>query len=77
MSLSINYWDKPCASKGFISYRYKGRYGYIMIGAYSHSDALNEVRRSTFGEPDINILEIYCDIAKKYINVNNLPTNAQ
>lgn len=39
--------DKPMAAIGLTSYRYKGRYGYIMIGARNTADALNEAKRST------------------------------
>lgn len=41
-----NYWDKPCASAGLTSYRYKGQYGWIMIGAKNTQDALQEALRS-------------------------------
>ncbi len=43
-----NSWgtDKPLAVKGFISYRYAGNYGWIMIGAKDHADALREANRS-------------------------------
>ena len=40
-------WDRPCAVAGLTSYRYRGRYGYIMIGATSDEDAEREARRST------------------------------
>jgi hypothetical protein len=39
--------DKPMASEGLISYRYKGRYGWIMIGAKTDTEALSEAQRST------------------------------
>ncbi len=38
--------DRPLADKGFTSYRAKGPYGHIMIGAKDHEDALKEARRS-------------------------------
>lgn len=41
------YWDKPCAAGGLISYRYRGQYGWIMIGARNNVDALAEASRST------------------------------
>lgn len=34
------------AAPGLISYRCKGRYGWIMIGAHDHADAMREARRS-------------------------------
>jgi len=39
--------DKPLAVTGLTSYRCQGRYGWIMIGAKNHEDALNEARRSS------------------------------
>jgi hypothetical protein len=39
--------DKPCAAHGLTSYRYKGRYGWIMIGARDDADALREAERSS------------------------------
>lgn len=39
--------EKPLAVKGLTSYRLKGRYGWIMIGAKNHEDAMNEAARST------------------------------
>lgn len=38
---------RPCAAAGLISYRYRGPYGWIMIGAKDDADALREARRST------------------------------
>ena len=43
--------DRPLAVKGLVSYRYRGPFGWIMIGAKDDSDALNEARRS-LEEPD-------------------------
>ena len=49
--------DKPLADHGLISYRYRGRYGWIMIGATDTDDALNEASRSTAGECLIDNLQ--------------------
>lgn len=38
--------DRPLAAPGLISYRCKGRFGWIMIGAKDHDDAMREARRS-------------------------------
>ena len=38
--------DKPLAGEGLTSYRYKGPYGFIMIGAKDHQDAVKEAQRS-------------------------------
>lgn len=34
----MNTFDKPLADHGLISYRYRGRYGWIMIGAKDDTD---------------------------------------
>lgn len=47
--------DKPLASAGFTSYRCKGRYGWIMIGARDDVDAIREARRS---DPDADVLDL-------------------
>lgn len=39
--------DRPMASKGLTSYRIKGKYDYIMIGAKDVPDALKEAQRSS------------------------------
>lgn len=45
--MSGDYWDRPCAAHGLRSYRYAGRYGWIMIGAKDAAGALREAARST------------------------------
>jgi hypothetical protein len=35
------------AAHGLLSYRYKGRYGWVMIGASDHLKAIKEAQRST------------------------------
>lgn len=52
--------DRPLAAPGLISYRYKGRYGWIMIGARDEADALREVARSTRDPITRDRLEIWC-----------------
>ena len=32
--------NRPCAISGLTSYRLKGRYGWILIGATDHQDAI-------------------------------------
>lgn len=45
--------DKPLAAPGLTSYRCKGRFGWIMIGAKDHEDALKEAHRSSdFVKPE-------------------------
>lgn len=53
--------SKPLAAKGYISYRYKGRYGWIMIGAKNTLDALNEAKRSTSTPVTLNNLQIWSE----------------
>ena len=38
--------EKPLATRGLTSYRYRGTYGWIMIGATCIADALREADRS-------------------------------
>lgn len=44
---SMHLTDRPLAAPGLTSYRCKGRYGWIMIGATDREDALREARRSS------------------------------
>jgi hypothetical protein len=39
--------NTPMASNGLITYRYRGRYGFIYIGAFTDTEALSEAQRST------------------------------
>lgn len=55
----IEFWNKPCAGPGLVSYRYRGRFGYVMIGARDVSDALREVTRSIGYEGSIVCLEVW------------------
>lgn len=52
--------EKPLAGDGLTSYRYRGPYGYVMISARDHQDALNEARRSlTEGDATIDNLQVW------------------
>lgn len=51
--------ERPLATDGFTSYRYKGRYGWIMIGARSVEDALKEASHSTSEEVIIDNLQVW------------------
>lgn len=51
--------DRPLADKGLTSYRYRGRYGWVMIGARDNQDALNEAKRSVGGPVSIDNLEAW------------------
>ncbi len=61
--------DKPLAGPGLTSYRYKGRYGYVMIGAVNTEDALREARRSIEGPALINNLDIWGGRSARYVPV--------
>lgn len=50
---------EPLAVPGLESYRYRGRYGWIMIGAKSDEEALREAARSTVGEVSRGNLEVW------------------
>ena len=55
---------------GWTSYRYASRYGYIMIGATSTQDALNEADRSlTQGAATVERLEIWNALTGLYEKV--------
>lgn len=55
----MNMTDKPMAAPGLISYRYRGRYGWIMIGALDDADALREANRSTDGPVTMDNLQVH------------------
>jgi len=58
--------ERPCAAPGWTSYRY----GYIMIGATSTRDALNEAGRSlTQGAATVERLEIWNALTGLYEKV--------
>ena len=57
--------DRPLADKGLKSYRLKGRYGHIMIGAKDHDDAMREAARST-DDPKRENLEEWDEKANSY-----------
>lgn len=60
--------DSPLADAGLTSYRYRGRYDWVMIGAADDDDALGEAERSIGGPADPALLQRwdghrYADIA--------------
>jgi hypothetical protein len=59
--------NKPLAAAGLTSYRCKGRYGYIMIGARDHAEAHREALRSS---KDAAYADLEVWDGKKYVNVN-------
>lgn len=62
--------NKPLASPGFDSYRYKGKYGWIMLAAKSTEEALKEAKRSTTGNVDVSSLQKWDKDAKEYVDVS-------
>lgn len=50
--------DKPLAVEGLASYRCKGPFGWIMIGARDHEDAMVQAARST-DAPDRDGLQVW------------------
>jgi len=59
--------DRPLAAPGFVSYRYKGRYGYVMVGASNTEDALRQARRSIDGPALIGNLDVWDADAGRYV----------
>lgn len=62
--------DMPLAVAGLISYRYPSIFSgqWIMIGAESHADALNQAKLSLAGDvPELAKLQIWD--GKGYVNV--------
>ena len=51
--------NHPMASHGLITYRYRGRYGFIYIGASTDTEALSEAQRSTDDKVTPDRLERY------------------
>lgn len=60
-------YERPMAAQGLVSYRYKGPYNWIMIGARDIRDALHEANRSlTYGRAVIENLEIWNNETNEY-----------
>lgn len=57
--MTSHHSERPMAAAGLTSYRYAGRYGFVMIGAKDHADALREASRSIDGTPDPNRLDVW------------------
>lgn len=67
----------PLAAKGLTSYRYNnGVFGWIMIGAHDHDDALRQATRST-GKPSVLAqLQVWDIAALGYIPAEEPSTDA-
>lgn len=59
--METNKWgtDRPLAAKGLKSYRYKGHFGFVMIGAKDDADALVQAQRSVYGSVSLDNLEAW------------------
>lgn len=62
-----NVTNKPCAAQGLTSYRYRGQYGFIMIGAVNYSDAKRQAELSTNNPIVASRMEVW--VGDKYIPV--------
>lgn len=62
-----DFWNRPCAAYGLISYRAKGNFGFIMIGAKDDADAKREALRSTDKPHDLEVWD-----GEKYVPVVTL-----
>ena len=69
--------DKPCADYGLTSYRYKGQYGFIMIGADSTVTALQAAECSTRTPVSIENLEIYANGRYQSIAATSYPVTIE
>lgn len=67
--LAVHNTDGPMAAAGLTSYRYVGRYGFVMIGAKDSADALREASRSITGVPDPAKLEVFSTERCAYLPV--------
>jgi len=61
--------DRPMAAAGLISYRYLAAFGFVMIGARDHADALREAQRSVTGTVTMDRLQVWNETA--YVDVGN------
>ena len=62
-------YNRPLSANGLTSYRYKGPYGWIMIGAHDTEGALKEVARSTDAKIERANLQIYDYDQGQYVDI--------
>jgi hypothetical protein len=65
--------DQPLAAPGLQSFRYAGRYGWVMIGAKDEADALREAARSIDGPADRDKLQVWDDRTESYQSLAGTP----
>lgn len=63
---SLRLFDRPLAAPGLTSYRLRGAYGWIMIGATDPDDAMREARR-TWPDAPRSALEVWHGAAGQYV----------
>lgn len=63
------YWNMPCAMPGLTSYRYRGQFGYVMIGASNDAEAMREAQRSIERIPDIRNLNVWSETRRTYVPI--------
>ena len=56
--LATSFINRPCAAAGLTSYRLRGPFGWVMIGARDNGDAMREAARSTL-KPRREDLEVW------------------
>ena len=61
--------NKPLAMPGFIIYRYKGRFGWIMAAAHDTEGALKEVARSTDAKVNKANLQVWDYEQNQYTDI--------
>ena len=66
----------PLAAPGLTSYRSRGRFGFIMIGARNHADAQKEAERSSDAANRAD-LEVWDKVTGRYVpaTAGNEPAN--
>lgn len=59
--------NRPHAAEGLLSYRYRGRFGFVLIGARDHAEALQEAARSIPENPEMERLEVWSETAGAFV----------
>lgn len=70
----MDFTNYPMAAKGLTSYRCKGGFGWIMIGAHDHADAIRQAHRSS-DTVDESTLEVWD--GKAYVAVTPAPAGLE
>lgn len=65
------FYERPVAAPGLLSYRYRGQFGWVMIGATDDRDALHQASRSVSTAVDPSNLQAW--IGESYVPVTPSP----